>query len=255
MIKKIIRVGNSAGVLLPKEWYGGEVKVELVKKPLNIEADLFKILNSYLSSIIGIYLTGSYARKEQTERSDVDILVITEDLDKKINYGKYNLILISQKNLEDSLKKSILPLLPMILESIPLMNKSLINKYKSTEINKINLNWHFETTKSAIKVNEKAIHLDKISKSSVSDATIYSLILRLREEYIVDCLINKKKYSTKEFLSLIKKITNSTESYDSYLRVKDSKSLKEIISIEQAEKLLDYISKKITAQENEQKKH
>ena len=42
LIKKTIRVGNSAGVLLPKEWLNTEVKVVL--QPRNIEKDILDIL-------------------------------------------------------------------------------------------------------------------------------------------------------------------------------------------------------------------
>ena len=31
LIKSIVKVGNSAGVVLPREWYGGEAIVKLVK--------------------------------------------------------------------------------------------------------------------------------------------------------------------------------------------------------------------------------
>ena len=37
LIKPIIRVGNSAGVILPKEWLNGEAKIRLISKPKNIE--------------------------------------------------------------------------------------------------------------------------------------------------------------------------------------------------------------------------
>ena len=44
LIKKTIRVGNGAGVLLPKEWLNTEVKVVL--QPLNIEKDILDILRN-----------------------------------------------------------------------------------------------------------------------------------------------------------------------------------------------------------------
>ena len=75
-VKKIVKVGNSAGVVLPREWYGGEARVELIKRPMNIQEDVLKILRPHLPNILGIYIVGSYARGEQTSESDVDILVI-----------------------------------------------------------------------------------------------------------------------------------------------------------------------------------
>ena len=46
IIKPIIRVGNSAGVVLPLEWYGGKARIELIQKPLNIKADILDIIRS-----------------------------------------------------------------------------------------------------------------------------------------------------------------------------------------------------------------
>ena len=31
LIKQIVKVGNSAGVILPKEWYGGKARVEFIE--------------------------------------------------------------------------------------------------------------------------------------------------------------------------------------------------------------------------------
>ena len=42
LIKETIRVGNSAGVLLPKEFLN--TKVKIVLQPLNIEKDILEIL-------------------------------------------------------------------------------------------------------------------------------------------------------------------------------------------------------------------
>ena len=84
LTKRIVKVGNSAGVVLPREWLDGTAKIELVRKPIDIKKDVFKIIDPYLEHILGIYLTGSYARGEESERSDVDILVITNNINKKM---------------------------------------------------------------------------------------------------------------------------------------------------------------------------
>ena len=75
LIKPIVKVGNSAGIILPKEWLNGKEKVELIETPKDIKKELLEVLDSYLPDIIGIYLTGSYARGEETPESDIDILV------------------------------------------------------------------------------------------------------------------------------------------------------------------------------------
>ena len=80
LIKTTVKVGNSAGVLLPKKYLNSQVKIIL--EPLNIEKDVIEILmdEKILDKIMGIYIIGSYAREEQTIESDIDILVITFDL-------------------------------------------------------------------------------------------------------------------------------------------------------------------------------
>ncbi|MBU4069729.1 MAG: nucleotidyltransferase domain-containing protein [Nanoarchaeota archaeon] len=245
LIKPVIRLGNSAGVVLPKEWYGGKARIELVEKPFNIQKETLEILQQYLYDIQGIYLVGSYARKEQTEKSDIDILVITNKTNKQLKQGKYNLLLISKKEMENSLKNNILPILPMLREAKVLLNESLILGYKKTLLTKKNLRWHFETTKSAMKMNKAVL---EIGGKMISDNIIYSLILRLRELYIVDCLMHNKKSSTTEFLKLVKKITNSISSYGAYIRLKNDERVERVTSFEDATKIYGYIIKKIEEQ-------
>jgi len=251
LIKPIVKVGNSAGVILPKEWLNGRAKIELVEKPLNIKKDILEILSKYLCDIQGIYLVGSYAREEQTSESDIDVLVITQTLNKKIEQGKYNLILISKNEVENSLKQNIIPLLPMLKEAKPLLNATLIENYKNTSLSKINLKWHIETTKSAMDFVEKDIDISKeLNEKNTSDASAYSLVLRLRGVYLVNCLMKNKKWSNKELKLLIKKTTGSLKVYEGYLRVKNKQKskIKENIPPIEAEKLHTYILKKIKEQ-------
>ena len=79
-IKKAIRAGNSSAVILPRAWLDKEVREELVKKtPEIILRDVLNIAGEHieLSEIIGVYLVGSYARGEENDDSDIDILIIS----------------------------------------------------------------------------------------------------------------------------------------------------------------------------------
>jgi len=249
LIKPVVRVGNSAGVILPKNWINGEARIELIEKPLDIKNDILEILKPYLQNIEGIYLIGSYARGEQTKESDVDVLVITNKISKKIKKGKYELILIPKENVESALKKNILPILPMLKEAKPIINGSLIERYQKTQLTKKNLKWHIELTKSALGINREFIKLDKYLKSNSGDGVAYSLILRLRGAYIVDCLIKNKIPAKKKLLNLIKKISGSLKSYEGYLRVKNNEKNKNELPTEESARLYDYIVKKINEQE------
>lgn len=254
LIRNIVKVGNGAGVVLPKGWYGGKAKVELLEEPLEIKKDILEILDNYLENVLGIYLVGSYARGQQKEHSDVDVLVITSDINKKINKGKYEILLISKDNVENSLKNNILPILPMLRESKVILNKDLILEYAKTPLNRRNMKWHIETTKSAMNIIKSSISLCKEIGEDCGYDVIYSLILRLREVYIVDCLIKDKLWGTNEFISLTRKISGSSDVYARYINVKRNKNSKDILSADIAEKIIVYILERIRIQEKWQTK-
>ena len=245
IIKNAIRVGNSAGVLLPRGWLGSQVKVIL--EPLNIEKEVIEILmqEKILEDALGVYITGSYARNEQSIESDVDILVVTNNTSRKIKRGKYEILCLTKKEIENQIERNILPVLPMLKEARAIINKELIQQYLSNEINLRNLKYHIITTKSAMNIVEKDIKFSREMKENASDADAYSLILRLRTLYIIDCLRKGKNWSKKDFLKLIKNISGSLIAYERYIISKNKNTLENKLPVEEAEKLLNYINKKI----------
>jgi len=249
IIKNAIRVGNSAGVLLPRKWLNSQVKVVL--EPLNIERDILEILlnEGILKDVLGVYLIGSYARNEQTIESDVDVLTITSNINKKINEKKYEIICVTGEELKNQLEKNILPILPMIKESRAIINESLIKDYITHPLTRKNLRFHIETSKSALNVIEEAIKISKEQKEGVSDNIVYSLVLRLREVYIVECLIKNKSWSNKELIKLIKEISGSEEAYHGYLRAKNNEDVRKDLKIQEAKNIYEHIKKKIKEQE------
>jgi len=246
IIKNTIQVGNSAGVLLPKAWLNSRVKIIL--EPLNVEKDVLDILmnENLLKDILGIYIVGSYARKEETIESDVDILVITNKIDKKIKKGKYEIILISIDELKNQIEKNALPLIPMLREAKPIINSELLSSYQSVKLTKKNLRFHIETTKSALKIIKKFLEL---KDKKISDNIVYSLILRLRGVYIIECIIKNKTPKNKEFLELIKKISSNEEAYFAYKRAKEKSSKIKKLTLDSAEKIYEYIKHGLSNQE------
>jgi predicted nucleotidyltransferase len=244
LVKPIVAVGNSAGVLLPKEWLNGNARIELIEKPLNIKKDVIEIIAPYLENIMGIYLAGSYARGEQTKISDVDIIAITDKVNKKITRGRYDIILIDAKVLKENLKNNILPILPMLMEAKPLVNPILIKEYLKTKINARNLRFHAETTKSALKVIKSIIELAELEGKNKLNNAAYPLVLRLREVYIVDCLRDGKTPTTKAFIGLIKEVAGSAKPYLLYIKIKNMPSgtkIRDGITIEESKKIYDYV--------------
>ena len=103
LVKPIVRLGNSAGVVLPKEWLHGEARITLLKKPDNPKKAVLDIIEPYLSSIIGVYLVGSYARGEQKKNSDIDILI---EIPKGRKFSLFDLVGV-QLDLEKILGKKV----------------------------------------------------------------------------------------------------------------------------------------------------
>jgi len=234
LIKEVVKVGNSAGVLLPRKYLNSRARVILNEPRERIEEDIIRILikNGLLGSVLGIYLVGSYAREEENVYSDVDILVASIDKDLKIDEGKYEIVVISLKTLE-SVRDNALPLLPMLNEAETIMNKKLLDEYSKIELNEKNLSWHFVGTKSAMEINKTLL--------SESIVDVYSLVLRLREVYIVDCLISGKKLSNKYFLKLAEKLTGFKCETLHELRNKK-------IDKQSALKIIDYVEERLENQ-------
>ena len=68
LTKHAVKLGNSAGILLPKDWLGKEVKAVLLEKPIDIKRDILRIIEPFSDEVIGIYVTGSYARANKRFR-------------------------------------------------------------------------------------------------------------------------------------------------------------------------------------------
>ena len=83
IIRKVSKVGNGAHVFVPKEWVNEEIIIVRAQK-LSLKEELMKILSPYTEDVIGIYIIGSYARGEQSGRSDVDLLVVTNKTNKLV---------------------------------------------------------------------------------------------------------------------------------------------------------------------------
>jgi len=237
--KQTIKLGNSAGVLLPREWLNSIVEVKLVRTPYSEEKilnDLNKYLKSYFKNILGIYLIGSYARGDFDEKSDVDILVITDNINKVINIENYEIFLISEDNLAKKLSKSLY-LASAIRETIPLMNQNLLKKFKHMNI-KINIKELIKEIERILRINKDIIDTAKEHKEKLLDGTAYSLVLRFRELYLLKCIRENRKPDKKEFLKLIDK-----DLYDAYLRVKGNEKEINNISVKSAESIYDLIKK------------
>ncbi len=255
LIRPIVKVGNSSGVILPREWLNQRAEVRLIaSNSLDLLGDILKILDERieLNEINGIYLVGSYARGEDRLDSDVDVLVISEGTNMGIKRGQYEITVVSKGELESSLEKNVMPYVPMIVEAKAILNGELVEKLlEHATVTKKNVKQYIDTTKLSIKENKELIGISgELGEGKVGDAVAYSLILRIRGFYIIDCLKKNKLWSNKDFVKMIKKISGSDSAYRRYNYLKDEQnSSKDVLPIEEAEKLLGYLINKLESYE------
>ncbi|MCD4760205.1 DUF2080 family transposase-associated protein [archaeon] len=248
-LKLVKQVGNSAGVLLPRKLLGSYAKVIIIKEKENIEKDIIQILqkNNLLIQTKGIYLYGSYARGEQTEISDIDILVITNKTSKRIKHGKYSITVLSEKELEKNLKEGALILIAILAEAKTLMNEELIKKYPSYKVDESKI---YNQIRTALKIYDGLLKLEE--NKSVSDNLCYGPILHTRSLYLLEKLKRKEKLIN--FKNFIKKITGNDEIYKAYLRTKNNKKVKKIVLKENILKLYEYLNKELEKWEGKRNK-
>lgn len=245
-MEKAIQVrawGNSAGVLLPKEWIGKEVKVILIDRSLEIKKEVFDILSPYLEDIIGIYLVGSYARGEYESDSDIDIIAISNNTKKEIISSKYHVSIYPFESIKKTIKKSPLLIMPRLFEAKSILNSALLKELNSVKINKFQFNDFIEESKRIISINRNLENLD----SKYADAeVVYSIILRLRAFYLIKCFLAKKSYQNKDFQKWVKKnakISEFDKAYSIYRSIKEKVKPNAKISVSSAITLLEFLEK------------
>ncbi|MEK6926919.1 MAG: DUF2080 family transposase-associated protein [Nanoarchaeota archaeon] len=247
LIKQVVKVGNTAGVLVPREWLNGKAKIILLEESLNMEkirTEIFNMLSEYLPEIKAIILAGSYARGEQDSESDVEVIAISENLNKKLENGKFTIIIIPENKLNEYLESNAMPLLPMLREGKVLLNETLVRNFTLKSINKKNIKWIAETTESALNIDKTFLDMDKeAEETECDDSVAYSLVLRLRGLLIIRACKKNKIFYNRELREIIKKITGNEVIYYQYRATKNDKNLPKKASVAQAIKIYEYTRK------------
>jgi predicted nucleotidyltransferase len=237
MIKHAIKLGNSAGVILPKGWENRKVKVELVED--SITDGVLDILKEegLLADVVGIYIAGSYARGEETPESDIDILIITNENNKVIRKARYEILLVSKERLERNMGKSLY-LNSMIREAKAILNEGLIDSYKKGKIH-MQLDNLLKEIISILKINLDNVEIASEMNDNVMDGVVYSTVLRLREIILIECILKDKPYSRKELLKVIEK-KGSLDLYEAYLRIKNDSKPRDNLDPSEVRRVLIY---------------
>ena len=251
-MKEVRPWGNSGGILLPREWIGKQVKIVLADRSLEIKKEVLKILEPWLDDIIGIYLVGSYARTEQTEDSDIDILVVSKEIRKAFTSGKYEIEIIPLKNLISLLERFPAAIYPKIIDAEAIINKSLLEEIKSEiKITKKSMIPYIKSCKEILKKHKRLIKDDKNTGSYLkSYSVIYSLILRLKALYLMKSILGNRTHTNKEFKKYLISKTGIDENqleeiFSVYYSIAHNKKVKAKIPISLAESLVNLLEKEL----------
>lgn len=251
-VKEVRKWGNSGGISVPKELVGQLIKITIEPRTYKIKEEILEILYPYLEDIIGIYLTGSYARNEQGEESDIDVIAISNSTNKSIKTGKYNIEINKLEEIKGALKYHPIRILPRLKEARTIINKTLLENLINIEITKESFNSFFKENKEMYIINKKQIEIDKLeNKKYLHKTSIYSLILRIRAIYFYKMLTKGKSFSKKEFKqwiinsSKLKKedIENILKVYN---KIKEDKNPDRKIHISVGKNLLELFKREIS---------
>ena len=125
----------------------------------------------------------------------------------------------------------------MLKEIESIVNKDLIEKYSKRKY-RINVKKILSEIKGILKINKEVVELCKENNKRIPDGTVYSIVLRLRELYLINCLISNKSYSKKDFLKICPE-----KSYLAYTRIKRNEKETNDVSPDEIKNLLNLSEK------------
>jgi predicted nucleotidyltransferase len=246
LIRKVSIFGNGAHLFAPKEWANENVLiVRIEKKP--IKQEVLELIMTNLDKVIGVFLYGSHARGEASENSDIDVLVIATE---KFDVGKKNgidLIVLSEKEIDNAIKTNPILLYSIFKEAKPIINEDYLLKLREIKLNKNDFKPFLEQTINSIKSSQKLFELDKKTGKYASNSLIYSLILRLRGLFIIKSLLLKKDFSNTNFKKWMQfQKVNFDFVYEVYRGIRDNKKERDVVPLVQGEILLNLLKNELT---------
>lgn len=243
--------GNGAGILVPREWLGD--KVIVVRKPKKpIKEQILEVLTPHLEHILGAYLYGSRARGDETDDSDIDLFVVS---DRKIEIKQkgFEIVVLQENEIPSAFEgMSALMTYSILAEAKPIINSELLARLRKEFTPKLkDFNVFVNNTKSIINRQKEIIELDIQEKSEYvyDEATSYSLILRLRGTYLINCLLSRKPYRKQDFDSWVKNksdVKDYEAVYRTYISVKNDKKEKHKVSVSDLVSLNDLLINEIS---------
>ena len=106
LYRKAKKVGNSAGVLLPKALLDSYVKVVVMKPPIKLKEDIMRFLEPYLEDILGIYNLPSKGDSNQKNPPKVEVIAISTDIRKTLSSANYHINIVPLSTIKSDIKQS-----------------------------------------------------------------------------------------------------------------------------------------------------
>lgn len=244
LLKQVVEIGNGAAVYVPKEYIGKEVIITLPENLEDIKKRILTSLIDYMPNILGVYLYGSYARGEQDKHSDIDVLIIIKEQDERIKQAlkDIDVRVVQIDKLRKTIKEYPLFIIPILREAQTLINPSLLEELRKEKIDFTKFKWNFDEIKRTINIIEKFIEIDE---KEISASHIYSLIMRIRVCYLIECILKYKNFSNEGVKQFLLKNNLDKEEIEKYIEVyrniRDNKKLDIIITKEEISKLISIL--------------
>ena len=257
IIKKAVEIGNGAAVYVPKEYGGKSITILLPEGIEEIKKRVLSKLINFMPNVLGVYLYGSYARDEETNESDIDVLTIVQERDERIKncIEDMDLRVLTLKNVKDSVKNFPIPIMTILQESKVFLNPLLLQELKQEKINLNGIKWHFEEINRMIRIIEKFIEVDEIN---IDPSQVYSLMMRARVLYMIECLIMNKSFSNENVRKRIQGYGLDSKLFENYYtiyqKIRNNEKTREIIEKKEIEMFIEIIKKYSKTLENETKK-
>jgi len=258
IIKKVIGIGNGAAVYVPKEYSGREITIILPEGIDEIRKRILSQLIEFMPNIIGAYIYGSYARDEQTNGSDVDLLIIVKEEDGRIKelFKDIDVRVITLEGLERAVKNMPAIIMPILREAKVLLNPILLEDFKNRKIDFKKFRWHFEDIKRVLGIINSFIELDDDEDTSITN--VYSLIMRIRVCYMIESLIKNRIFSNGGVKKLLLDYGLSEREFEKfyfmYQKVRGDEKFDDKIKKKEILKLIGIVEKYSKRVENESKK-
>lgn len=246
LIRIVSRVGNGAHIFAPKEWINEKVLLVRLEKK-TVKEQIFEKLYPFLEKITAVFLYGSHARKEATESSDIDVLVITKEKFKLEKEDGKSFIILQEEEILEAIKINPILMYSIFKEGVALINPCYLDKLRKLKVEKNNFNQFIKQTVDSIKSSRGIIELDKKTGKYSSSSVLYSVILRLRGVFIIKCLLKETSFSNSAFKEWLKNLEiNYSDIYEIYRQVRDDNLKNNIkIPIEQEEKLINFLEQEL----------